>query len=55
MHKMLAITFCWFFFSAAEDNTEKIYESIEQLTSQTIKPQVSKCLPKNQSCYTYYF
>lgn len=33
---------------------KEIYQGIYQLTSLTIKSQVSKRLPKNQSRYTYY-
>lgn len=57
MNKMLATNFLPYHccFSAADDNMEKnIYQGIYQLTSLTIKPQVSKRLPKNQSRYTYY-
>lgn len=49
MNKMLATNFLPYHccFSAAD-------QGIYQLTSLTIKPQVSKRLPKNQSRYTYY-
>lgn len=49
MNKMLATNFLPYHccLSAADDNMEK-------LTSLTIKSQVSKRLPKNQSRYTYY-